>query len=162
MAESNQTDNKTFMRLVLWTLSVLVVMTGLNILFIINSVGTNLFSPLKRNIASVENEEPINLEKFASPIIEINCQVKKARDPILTKASSARVFFKNCAQVDQLVNESNHDQGDLFPLANKEWTSDYLSLSPGQNRIKATIGDDVQIIEIKREIVKKKTSPKAL
>ena len=162
MANYKLSETKAFLRLVLGTFSVLGLLTAANVLMIMNSVGTDIFKPLKRNIASVAPVSKYAPEKIESPTVEINCRKNKKAVKITTKATSARIFFKNCKKIGRLLNESNQNQGDIFPLEANQWTSDFIFLNPGENRIKAPIGKTTQIIEITREIIKKSKANKAL
>jgi hypothetical protein len=162
MARSEISETKAFLRLVSGTLTILGLLTAVNVLMIMNSLGTNIFKPITRNIAAVTTVEELPPVKVASPIIEINCLKKLDTVKVVTKASSARVFFKNCQSIGRLINETNRNQGDVFPLKKNQWTSDFINLKEGKNSIKAPIGDNTQTIEITRELIKKKTTNKAL
>lgn len=162
MGRTEMSETRAFIRLVMGTFGVLGLLTAINVLMIMNSLGTNIFKPITRNIAAVAAVEEVIVEEVASPIIEINCRKKLDTVKIITKATSARVFFKNCKEIGRLINESNKNEGDIFPLKKNQWTSDFISLNEGKNSIKAPIGDKTQTIEITRELVKKKTVNKAL
>ena len=129
---------------------------------ILSSVGNNVFKPLKRNIASVSNQPIAKLKDVHSPIIEIDCKKKSQATKLKTKAVSARVLFKNCKEVGRPINESNQNQGDIFPLKKHHWTSDFIFLKQGSNKIIAPLGEKIQTIEIIRQKTKKLASSKAL
>lgn len=162
MLEAHPTEQKTFLRLVVWTLTVIGLMTGLNALVIMNSLGTELFQPLKRTLASEKVVTQVIPEKIDSPVIEVNCRLKRKAMKLNTKASSARIIFKNCADVNQITNHSNQNQGHIFPIKKGFLTSDYLFLSPGKNRIEAKLGKSTQVIEINRKISRSNQASKAL
>ena len=162
MSDNTKSEKKAFIRLTFWTLTILGVMTCLNALFIINSVGNDVFQPLKRNLASVQEQEEQVAEKITSPIIKFDCKSKKSLKKVHTKAKTARFTFVNCKEVEHLTNESNNSQGDLFALKNKQWTSDFILLSPGQNHIKTKAGDRIQVVEINRVIINSSPTNKAL
>lgn len=161
MGQHNMSETKAFLRLVFGTLMVLGLLTAANVLMIMNSLGTDVFKPFQRNIAAVSTTPIVLAEKIRSPIIEINCQKKLDILRVKTKASSARIYFKNCDSIGRIVNESNNNQGDLFPLEKNLWTSDYIFLKEGKNMIKAPLGKETQSIEIVREVSKQK-SPEPL
>ncbi len=162
MGQSEKSETKAYVRLVMGTLTFIGVLTAINILMILNALGTNVFKPLQRNIAAVATKPVIIAEKIQSPIIEINCRKKLDTLRVKTKAPSARVFFKNCKKVGRIINESNQNEGDLFPMKKNLLTSDYIFLNEGKNQIKAPIGEKVQTIEITRESTTKEAANKGL
>jgi hypothetical protein len=88
-------------------------------------------------------------------LIEINCSESRKTVRLTTKAPNTRILFKNCATPETVVNTTNNNQADFFPLKNQQWTSDFIPLSEGQNQLQARWGESIQTIEIKREILKK-------
>lgn len=161
MYDEEYQKRRAFWRITFWTFSFLAILTGLNALFIVNSLGRGLFKPLTRTVASVPTEVQAKIEMPVPPLIEVNC-AKKSPIQLATRASSTRLMFKNCKAIERVVNVSNLAKGDIFPLDNKHWTSDFISLKLGENLIKAKIGDHTQIININRETSKKPTDDKAL
>ena len=155
-------ESKAYLRIVGITFGVLAAIAGLNVLIIINSLGTNIFKPIQRNIAAVTQVPQVEIEKIKAPIIEVDCRKKDQKITIETKAPSARFLFKNCKQVGRMINEANQNNGDIFPLKGDKWTSDYIFLKPGINKILAPLKDRTQTIEVTRQIIKKPTSNKAL
>ncbi len=162
MGHTEISETKAYLRLVMGTLSFIGVLTAINVLMILNALGTDVFQPFQRNIAAVTDAIELPSPKVESPIIEINCRKKLDILRVKTKASSARVFFKNCESIGRLINESNQNQGDIFPLKKNLWTSDFIFLNEGKNQIKAAIGDNTQSIEITREVIKPANPNKAL
>ncbi len=162
MGQTPFNETKAYLRLILGTFSVLAVLTAVNILIILNALGTDVFKPFQRNIAAVSTAPVTIVEKIQSPIVEINCRKKIDVLRVKTKAPSARIFFINCEKVGRLVNQSNQNQGDIFPLKKNLLTSDFIFLNEGENAIIAPIGDSVQRIEITREVTKSSDPDKAL
>ncbi len=162
MGQTQFNETKAYLRLILGTFSVLAVLTAVNVLIILNALGTDVFKPFQRNIAAVSTAPVKIVEKIQSPIIEINCRKKIDVLRVKTKAPSARIFFKNCKQVGRLVNQSNQNQGDIFPLKKNLLTSDFIFLNEGENSIVAPIGESIQRIEITREVTKSPDLDKAL
>lgn len=162
MGKLLSSESKAYLRLVFGTFAVLIAVAALNILIIINSLGTNIFKPIQRNIAAVAAIPEVKPKKIMAPVIEINCRNKKALDSVTTLAPNARFTFKNCKNVGRLINKSNKNQGDIFPLKKNQWTSDYVALSPGKNLITAPLGKETKTIEITRKVVKKVKQNNAL
>ena len=163
MGKKNFSETKAYLRLVLTTLWIISAIAFLNFLIIMNSLGTDIFKPIQRNIAAVTSQGPIMKKiEIVSPIIEINCRNDLKTKTRNTRAHSARVVFKNCKEVGRLINQSNDNQGDVFPLKKHSWTSDYISLKPGLNTITAPLGEKTQTIEITREVIQKLSENKAL
>jgi hypothetical protein len=57
MARKSKSETLSFIRLVSVTLLILGVLTALNTVIILNNLGTEILTPLKRNIASVAEEK---------------------------------------------------------------------------------------------------------
>lgn len=151
MGPSQTSETKAYIRLVMGTLTMITALTAVNVLIIMNSLGTNLFMPLHRNLASVA-AAPVKLaEKVASPIIEINCRKKRDTLHIKTQASSVRLYFNHCRKIGAIINESNNSHGDAFPLKGKAWTSDFIPLQIGDNQVKVDLKNGTQTIEIIRK-----------
>lgn len=163
MGQDDRSETKAFLRLIGTTFWVILGIAFINFLIIMNSLGNDIFKPIQRNIAAVTTVTPI-MKKMViqSPTIEIDCTKKIEVHALNTLANSARVTFINCKKVGRLLNASNDNQGDIFPLKKNSWTSDYISLSPGKNRLSAALGDKIQTIEITREVRKKESPDKAL
>lgn len=162
MGTQEELEKKAFWRLVRWITGLLVGITGLNILFILNAVGTPIFKPIQRNLALAEQPETIEAFNEPPPLIEVNCLKKNKKISIRTKALNTRLVFQHCKEITEILNETNKNQGSLFSIGKNKWTSDYISLKEGLNKIQATTDKHTQVIEITREVYKKSETPKAL
>jgi hypothetical protein len=154
MSFDNQNEGKAFLRIVFTTVFILTFMTGLNFLFIFNSMGANPFAPIERTIASIPEIKTNTKEKITTPVIEVNCQVPVDNLAINTKSYSVRIVFKNCPTVTSLINQSNNNESDLFPVDKNSWTTDFIVLKSGQNSLLAQWEKSKQMIEIYREKLK--------
>ena len=138
----------------------MVGLTSFNFLFVLHRVGPGLNSTLSRGLASVPAVDKSGPE-FQTPLIGINCaQLKKLKN-ISTKAPTARIKMSNCDNIKSIVNTTNRNQADLFPLSAKEWTSDFIFLNHGSNQLVVHLSGKDYVIEITRE-KEKLNSPKAL
>ena len=162
MPSSSTKKKKALVKLSLWTLFILMLTSGLNALFILNSVGSGIFKPAQRSLAAIEDSKMKDDVRAKALVLEVDCRKKIKPLERKTRATSARVHFKNCEKIGRMVNESNHNQGDVFPLNKGLWTSDFIALSPGKNAIKAPIGKAVQVINITREAAQKTDAQKDL
>ncbi len=162
MGRTETLETRAFIRLVLGTLTVLGLLTGANVLLILNAVGSDIFTPIQRNIAAVTSEAEVGPRKVSSPVIEINCNKELGTLRVRTQAASVRVIFRNCENIGRILNKSNKNQGDVFPLKGATSTSDFVFLSEGLNSIEVPLGDETQVIEITREVVKTAEPDKAL
>lgn len=161
MSTPISSEKKAIVRVVIWTLSIISLLTCVNLLFIVSSVGPGISIPFPRNVASVPKVELIT-EEFISPVIEVDCKNLRKDQQIITKAPTTRISFKHCKNIGRVENQSNKNQGDIFPLPGQKWTSDFIFLNPGQNHLKIPANGNVYTIEITREMLKKEASKKAL
>jgi hypothetical protein len=157
-----KSETRAYLKLVFSTLMALAFLTSLNALIIMDSLGSNIFQPLQRNIAAVTQVEEVEEKGVASPIVEINCKNQRDTLRVRTKASSARLFFKNCELIEELVNTSNKNEGDIFPLKKRQWTSDFIFLQEGENNIQVQLEKKIQHIEITREVERKPSTSQPL
>ncbi len=162
MANPENSESRAYLRLVLGTFSFIGVLTALNAVIIMNSVGSNIFKPLQRNIASVSVSQPQIRRAVPAPTVKIDCRERPSKIHLTTLATNTRFVFSHCPSVGRLLNKANNNQGDIFPLKNKIWTSDFIALAPGKNSIIAPLGKTSQVIEITREKPKPPPSNKAL
>ncbi|MEM7645271.1 MAG: hypothetical protein AAF203_00045 [Pseudomonadota bacterium] len=151
MSRYEMSPLKAVLRLCLWTFFILGGMTGLNALIIVNKLGTDLFKPLSRNIASVGTFESERPAPEPAPTLEIDCRKKKVDQKIVTTAPNFRLVFKNCESIQSIKNLANHTEGDVFPINKKTSTSDFISLNLGENRIKTTIASKVHEFQVVRK-----------
>lgn len=161
MYDEEYQRKKAFWRLTFWTFTFIAALTGINILFIMNSVSIGFFRTEDRSPASVQEDSATKVKIPIPTVVEIHCN-KKGPIQTQTQASSTRFLFKNCVRVDSLINETNNGHADLFPLPGKQWTSDFILLKVGENRITAQSGDSIQIVNIIRENPKNEGDDKAL
>lgn len=77
---------------------------------------------------------------------------------LTTSRGHLRLVVNNCPGLSELKNLSNKSDGDLFPVSATAWTSDYIHLSAGMNRLQLRWEGGSQIIEVTRD----KPDPKAL
>lgn len=162
MAKYLSAETKSFLRLFYSTLWVLAGITALNVLIILNSLGSNVFKPLQRNIASVAPAPVVEEEMVPATVVIIDCKMQKLPNAIDTQSNQARFHFLNCDEVGRVINQANKNQGDIFPLGPKEWTTDFIQLSEGSNQMTVPLGGKPQSIEIKREIASKSDTTKGL
>ena len=154
-------EKKAYVQIFGWTLFILSLLSSLNFLIIFSSVGPGIDIPFTRNIASAE--EPVVITKdMASPTIELDCKNIPKLLKLNTKAPTARVSFRHCLKVGRIINQSNHNQGDVFALRDDQWTSDFIFLSPGVNQLKIPLNGENYQIEITREMIKATAAKKAL
>lgn len=92
-----------------------------------------------RQPASISNET-VGL-KEGSPIadgspmtLEIDCSDLSVRPPVTVKSAHLRLKTKGCA-AKALVNTTNGFEATLFEVGNKKFSSDYVSLSAGENQL---------------------------
>lgn len=162
MSSQQQSEVRSFWKAVISTFVALTALTGVNIFIIMGQTDAAAFKPSQRNVASVDSaKEKVDPLKVA-PIIEIDCTQKREEIKLNTRASSARLFFKNCEKLGSVLNQSNKSQGHFFLLKKDHWTSDYLSLKEGKNQLVASLADGDQVIEITREKIKPTTKNKDL
>lgn len=162
MARTRKSETLSYIRLVSITLLVLGVLTALNTVIILNNLGTEILSPLKRNIASVAEKE--NTEEISVPAITLswNCAKEKTWEPQTTTADQIRLEFHKCKKPERPINKANDSQADLFPINKNSWTSDFLPLSLGKNKLAFKIGKDTHVIEITRNTSSPELEDKAL
>ncbi len=162
MARKSKSETLSFLRLVSVTLLVLGVLTALNTVIILNNLGTEILTPLKRNIASVA-EKKKNEDLFAPAItLRWNCKKQNKLEPHITNADQVRLEFYECEKPERPINQANNSQADLFPINKNSWTSDFLPLSPGKNKIAFKVGKKSQVIEITRDTPSPQVADKAL
>ncbi len=162
MAQFLSSETKSYIKLVTGTLAFIGLISAINILIILNSVGSEIFKPLQRNIASVSNETSTEETLTPSLLIEFDCKKNQMIAKTQTLSGNLRLLFHSCKKVSRPANLTNNSQADLFSIGNQAWTSDFISLSPGENKVSFQYGKRTQIIEIIRETIKESTDNKAL
>lgn len=162
MSDSIKAEKKAFSSLIVKTVAVLALLTGINTIFIVNAVGLDVFEPLKRNLASAQEKSP---EKAAmqdfSPVVSLDCRRPMAR-VIDTGASSARFLMNHCQNLKTIINKTNGNRGDLFEMDRDSITTDFILLSEGSNKIEILLETRTEVIVINREKAKKTQPSKAL
>ena len=150
MASSPTNEKRVISQLVLKIFCFLGGLALLNAFIMVETVGHRAFKPLGREVASLS--KPPKEEIIGDTLlIPINCELSPQPLSLQTKASMVRLLFENCPRVGRPLNPQNQSQGDLFQLSKNQWTSDFIFLSEGQNRLEMKLGKNKQIIEINRE-----------
>lgn len=150
MTQKWSPEKKALFQITMWTVSIIVVLTLFNFLFVLHTVGPGLHASFSRNIASVPKAE-LTAEDFKTPVVHVNCDDRKNYKQIVTKAPTARIKIIGCGDIESITNRTNKNQADLFPLSKKEWTSDFIFLSPGVNQLAVQRAGEDYLIEITRE-----------
>lgn len=149
MAQAQNYEKKALFRLFFGTVFVLCVLTGGNAIFILNILGSSILQPIEREVASVPTAKVIE-PLYHAPVLQIDCAKAWVNQDQATKADSARLSFKNCGEQIEIANLTNHNQGDVFAGKKGWFTSDFIRLSKGSNKLQVQMGKDTQIIEINR------------
>ena len=150
MAKQWTPEKKAILQITLWTVSILTGLTLLNFLFVLHTVGPGLQTTFSRNVASIPPAEK-DLTEYQTPLVKINCLNPKKIKKIETKASTARLKLFGCLGDKSIINQTNKNQAHLFALSKKEWTSDFIFLSPGPNRVAIQVAGKDYLVEITRQ-----------
>lgn len=161
MGRSSSPEKKAYFQIFAWTFTILAILPCINFLIIISSVGSGIEIPFAREIASAE-ETPAPTEDMHSPNIQLNCKNLSSKLSFSTKAPTARLSFEGCKSVSRIVNKTNKSQGDVFALNDNQWTSDFIFLHHGPNKLKVSLDGKSYPIEITREVIKISAAKKAL
>lgn len=151
-------ERKAVWHLFFWSLLLFGGLTAINAVIMVNSIGPNILQPIQRNIASVTTPKTLLPKPDNAPRIEIDCTQSKTQHSQRTTALSFRIQLENCTNVAEVINESNHNEGHLFEMSKNQWTTDFISLDKGLNKIKINLGKSTQVIEITRKELKKPSS----
>ncbi|MCB0376908.1 MAG: hypothetical protein KDD33_00320 [Bdellovibrionales bacterium] len=154
-------EKKAFFRISFWTIILIGFLGASNGLFIVYQMGTGIEIPFQRKLASVEEEIEPAKEKLA-PVVKIDCKQLDVKRHLLTQASTTRFVIENCKKVGSFKNQTNNNQGDIFPMPTGGWTSDFVSLSHGKNILSMDLDGKKHSVEITREKGDNPSETKAL
>jgi hypothetical protein len=91
-----------------------------------------------RQVASVEASVGLDSSAWSGPsIVEVDCRDRSERPPFAVPAQHLRLKTKGC-EITGLENKSNGFRATIFPLSDRIFSSDYISLQKGENRIVIT------------------------
>ncbi len=99
--------------------------------------------PNKNSSVGAETKKPANsVEGFdgkgnSTETIEFFCLAKRNAKIIKTQASQIRIFSKNCLN-EKIIQVKNHTNGStavIFPVKQKEFTTDFFALVEGENHV---------------------------
>jgi hypothetical protein len=158
MTHWSQAKRETLYIIILWSAVATASITVINGLVIINMLQSQIAPPQQRTLASQQPEMKQLKNHPLAPTIQWDCELSGQTSHHRTFASNARFVLKNCPNPAKMVNHTNKNQGHFFALNDGLFTSDFIHLQEGPNKIRFHWQGGSQDLEITRESKNKTTA----
>jgi hypothetical protein len=158
MTHWSRAERKTLYILTFWSVVATASIAAVNWLVIINILQSQSEPTQQRALASQTLEAKQEKNHPPAPTIQWDCGLSGQTSHHRTFASNARFVLKNCPNPAKMVNHTNKNQGHFFALNDGFFTSDFIHLQEGPNKIRFHWQGGSQDFEITRESKNKTTA----